>query len=184
MSIEQNLINNRPLRRAGVRTRLAVCATMILLVTAGIASAQSVDFAGKTFVNKGLVGVARVPSNAVDEFGETLGGFGSGMAMDLRSWLKDRDGSYRGVLYMLPDRGWNTQGTTDFRGRLHRFDVILKPFYGASTPQQDQLSLRYRNSALFHQHTGVPTTGLDPSGVKPATSLFPDLPIGPNGMVT
>jgi hypothetical protein len=77
-----------------------------------------------------LVGVARVPSNATDEFGETLGGFGSGMAVDLDSWHKDRQGTYHGTLYMLPDRGWNTEGTVDFRGRLHRFDVVLRPFYG------------------------------------------------------
>jgi len=155
-----------------------------MVAMAGSSLAQPVDFAGATFVNKGLVGVARVPSNATDEFGETLGGFGSGMAMDLHSWRKARDGDYLGVLYMIPDRGWNTQGTTDFRGRLHHFDVILKPFYGASTTAQNQLSLHYRSSVLFHQRAGAPTTGLDPSGVKPATPLFPDLPIGPNGHIS
>jgi hypothetical protein len=77
--------------------RLATNAAMILLVTGGAASAQSVSFAGSTFVNKGLVGVARVPSNATDEFGETLGGFGSGMAMDLGSWHKDWHGAFRGT---------------------------------------------------------------------------------------
>ena len=184
MSIEESSVHDRASRWLGVGTRLAANAAMILLVTAGAASAQSVDFAGATFVNKGLVGVARVPSNATDEFGETLGGFGSGMAMDLSSWHKDRDGRYRGVLYMLPDRGWNTQGTTDFRARLQRFDVILRPFYGASTSEQNQLSLHYRSSTLFHERDGTPTTGLDPSGVRPATSLFPDLPLGPNGHIS
>ena len=33
------------------------------------AQAQKVSFEGATFVNKGLVGVARVPSNAVDQLG-------------------------------------------------------------------------------------------------------------------
>jgi hypothetical protein len=102
------------------------------------------------------------------------GGFGSGMAMDLSSWRKDWHGTYHGTLYMLPDRGWNTQGTVDFRGRLHRFDVTLKPLYGASTTAQNQLSLHYRNSTLFHERSGVPTTGLDPSGVRPATPQFPE----------
>jgi hypothetical protein len=184
MSIAENFGNDRASHRLGVWTRLAAKAATISLLAAGTSLAQPVDFAGATFVNKGLVGVARVPSNATDEFGETLGGFGSGMAADLHRWHKDRNGSYRGVLYMLPDRGWNTQGTTDFRGRLHHFDAILRPFYGTSTTAQNQLSLRYRNSVLFHERAGVPTTGLDPSGVKPASPLFPDLPIGPNGHIS
>jgi hypothetical protein len=120
--------------------------TTILLLTGGIASAQSVAFQGQTFVNKGLVGVARVPSNAVDQFGDTLGGIGSGMAMDLDSWHKNRDGSYGGTLYMLPDKGWNTQGTVDYRGRLHRFDVTLNPLYSGSTTTQNQLQLQYKSS--------------------------------------
>src|SRR5262249_20461957 len=97
---------------------------------------------------------------------ETLGGFGSGMAMDLDSWRKNRDGSYSGTLYMLPDRGWSTQGTTHFRGRLPRFAVTLKPFYGTSTTYQNQLKLDYRQSTLFHQWGGTPTAGLDPTGVR------------------
>src|ERR1700751_6257442 len=100
-------------RRSGAWTCLAAGAATLLLLTGGIASAQSVSFQGPTFVNKGLVGVARVPSNALDQFGDTLGGIGSGMAMDLDSWHKNRDGSYGGTLYMLPHRGWNTQGTED-----------------------------------------------------------------------
>jgi hypothetical protein len=163
MSIEESSVRNCPSRRLRSCIGLAINAAMILFV---------------------MGGVARVPANAVDQYGETLGGFGSGMAMDLSSWRKDRHGTYSGTLYMLPDRGWNTQGTTDFRGRLHRFNVILKPFYGASTTSQNQLSLQYRSSALFHERGGAPTTGLDPSGVRPATPLLPDLPIGPNGRIS
>jgi hypothetical protein len=158
-------------------TRLAAAAATVLLLTGGIASAQSVGFRGHTFVNKGLVGVARVPSNAVDQFGDTLGGFGSGMAMDLDSWHKNSDGSFGGTLYMLPDRGWNTQGSTDFRGRLHRFEVKLNPLYSGSTTNQNQLQLRYKSSTQFHWWGGVLTTGLDPDAVQRATPAFPDLPI-------
>jgi len=88
-----NQISIRDSRRPGAWKHLAASAATILLLTGGIASAQPVSFKGQTFVNKGLVGVARVPSNAVDQFGETLGGFGSGMAMDLDSRHKNRDGS-------------------------------------------------------------------------------------------
>src|SRR5215472_15061281 len=160
MSIEENTVHNRFLHGRRIWTRLAVAFAMVAM--AGSSLAQPVDFAGATFVNKGLVGVARVPSNATDEFGETLGGFGSGMAMDLHSWRKARDGDYRRVLYMLPDRGWNTQGTTDFRGRLHHFDVTLNPLLSGTTTSQNQLQLHYKSSALFHRWGGILTTGLDP----------------------
>ena len=168
----------RDSRRGRSLIDVATTAAAILFLTGGIAPAQqSVSFEGHTFVNKGLVGVARVPSNAVDQFGETLGGFGSGMAMDLQSWHKNRDGSYGGTLYMLPDRGWNTQGTVDYRGRLHRFDVTLNPFYSGSTTNQNQLQLHYESSTLFHRWGGILTTGLDPNAVQPANLVFPDLPI-------
>jgi hypothetical protein len=162
--------------------RLAASAAISLAI-GGVASAQSVSFEGSTFVNKGLVGVARVPSDAVDQFGETLGGFGSSMAMDLATWHQKLDGSYAGTLYMLPDRGWNTQGTVDFRGRLHRFHGTLTPFTGASTTAQNQLQLDYRSSTLFLQAGGVPTTGLDPTGVRKGVFNTPDLPIAGDGHV-
>lgn len=158
-------------------TRLAACTATILLLIGGAASAQSVTFKGHSFVNKGLVGVARVPSNAVDQFGDTLGGIGSGMAMDLRSWHENRDGSYSGTLYMLPDRGWNTQGTVDYRGRLHRFDVTLNPLYSGTTSSQNQLKLQYKGSTAFHRWGGIQTTGLDPDAVQRADLAFPELPI-------
>jgi hypothetical protein len=162
---------------------LATSALISLALTTGVASAQSVTFEGSTFVNQGLVGVARVPSDAVDQFGETLGGFGSSMAKDLATWHKKHDGSYAGTLYMLPDRGWNTQGTVDFRGRLHRFHVTLTPFTGASTTAQNQLQLDYRSSTLFLQAGGAPTTGLDPTGVRKGMFNTPDLPIAGDGHV-
>src|SRR5262249_23673760 len=93
-------------------------------------------------------------------------------------------GSYTGKLYMIPDRGWNTQGTTDFRGRLQRFDVTLNPFYGAGPTDQNKLTMRFKKSILLYQSGGIPTTGLDPSGVRPAIFDTPDLPVGPNGHVS
>jgi hypothetical protein len=171
------LLSAKDSLRSRARIHFAATVATILLLIGGIASAQSVSFKGQAFVNKGLVGVARIPSNAIDQFGDTLGGFGSGMAMDLESWHKNRDGSFEGTLYMLPDRGWNTQGTVDYRGRLHRFEVTLNPMYSGSTTSQNQLQLRYKGSVPFHQWGGIQTTGLDPDGVQRATLAFPDLPI-------
>jgi hypothetical protein len=162
----------------------AASAAIIMLLAVGGASAQSVKFEGDTFVNQGLVGVTRVPSNAVDQFGDTMGGIGSAMAMDLRSWHQERDGSFGGTLYMLPDKGWNTQGTVDFAGRLHRFDVTLNPFYGKSTTAQNQLKLDYKGSVMFREIGGTPTTGLDATAVRPSNLRFPDLPIDSQNHIT
>ena len=96
----------------------------ILSFAALPAQAQSVTFDGESFVNKGLVAVARLPADAKDKQGDTLGGIGSGMAADLGAWKRDGD-SYTGTLYMVPDRGWNTEGTLDFQGRVQVFDVKL-----------------------------------------------------------
>jgi hypothetical protein len=113
------------------------------------------------------------------------------MAMDLNSWKKNRDGSYTGTLHMVPDRGWNTERTVDYRGRVHRFDVTLRPFIGASTTAQNQLTTTYRGSILLHEagnragrgrgptdKDGTPTIGLDPLDVRPGFFGFPDLPVG------
>lgn len=175
-------------RGAGARQTIfsaqgAAGAAMLILLAAGGANAQSVEFDGAKFVNQGLVGVARVPSNARDKFGDTLGGFGSGMAMDFSSWHEELDGSYVGSLYMLPDKGWNTQGTVDYPGRLHRFEATLKPFYGTKTSAQNQLTLDYKTSVMFHQALGVPTTGLDATAVR-SSYTFPDLPVAPDARIT
>jgi hypothetical protein len=55
------------------------------------AEAQSVTFAGAAFVNQGLVGVGRVPADAKDKLGDTLGGIGSGMVADIASWKRQGD---------------------------------------------------------------------------------------------
>ena len=57
-----------------------------------------------------LVGQGQFPSDARDKFGDTAGGWGSAIAADLDSWKKNKDGSYEGTLYAVPDRGWNTNG--------------------------------------------------------------------------
>jgi hypothetical protein len=190
---------SRPKENAGRLKRCiqeAALATLLTFAGAGAATAQqSVTFEGATFVNQGLVGVTRVPSDARDQFGDTLGGFGSAMAMQPGSWRKNRDGSYSGTLFMVPDRGWNTQGTVDYRGRVHQFDITLRPFTGASTTQQNQLTMDYRGSVLMHESSdmpgrgprfdreGVPTTGIDPLDVRPAFLHFPDFPVDGNNHI-
>ena len=53
-----------------------------------------------------LAGYGFVANDARDKYGDTLGGFGSSIAIDRRSWKKSNKGVYTGTLWALPDRGW------------------------------------------------------------------------------
>lgn len=60
----------------------------------------------RKYIYRGLAGYGLLPSDARDRFGDTLGGFGSSIALDRKAWKKTRRGNYEGILYGLPDRGW------------------------------------------------------------------------------
>jgi len=61
---------------------------------------------GKQYSYHSLAGYGFIPSNARDKFGDTIGGIGSSAAIDRSSWKKTKNGSYTGILYAIPDRGW------------------------------------------------------------------------------
>ena len=61
---------------------------------------------GEQYTYQELAGYGFVPNDARDKFGDTLGGYGSAIAMDRRQWRKVRDGLYTGIVYAIPDRGW------------------------------------------------------------------------------
>lgn len=63
---------------------------------------------GKTYVYQELAGYGFIPSNARDKYGDTIGGIGSSIAMDKSTWKKVGK-NYQGILYALPDRGWNVR---------------------------------------------------------------------------
>ncbi|MEJ0041915.1 MAG: hypothetical protein WDM81_06750 [Rhizomicrobium sp.] len=65
-----------------------------------------------------LVGVGRIPSDALDRQGETLGGMGSGMMLVPHSWHRVGK-KFVAHLDLLPDRGWNTAGS-DYRARVQK----------------------------------------------------------------
>ena len=129
-----------------------------------------------------LVGVARVPASARDAQGETLGGFGSGMMLAPGSWKQTGKG-YSARVFMLPDRGWNTAGTTDYRARLQKFDMALEPDSG-NPGREGQLRLTYKGTLMLTDAQGAPTTGLDPTSVRAGRNGFPDLPQASNGHVS
>lgn len=78
----------------------------ISLASAAAAFVNQTTCAGRTYTYEELAGFGTVPGNARDEFGDTLGGIGSALALDRSQWKKLGNGSYTGVLWGLPDRGW------------------------------------------------------------------------------
>lgn len=61
---------------------------------------------GKNYTYRQLAGYGFIPSNARDEYGETIGGIGSSVALDKTAWKRLKNGTYSGILWALPDRGW------------------------------------------------------------------------------
>lgn len=150
-----------------------LCLSLVLLASPALAQAPAAAH---------LVGVARIASNARDSHGETLGGFGSGMALVPGSW-RLKGGRFTGQLAAIPDRGWNTEGTSDYQARVQFFDVTLAPRDGAPGAQTG-LDMRYRRSLLLSDKAGKPTTGLDPRDVRAAGGGFPGLPMARNGKIS
>ena len=144
-----------------------------VITTAG--SSQLV-FGGQTFVNQGLQGMARLPSNTRDFNGDTFGAFSS-MALNLSTWRKTATG-YSGNLFALPDRGPNdpaNQSFSDYPGRLNAFSLTFTPYTGtanlpAATTSQNQLVLTSTGGFMLKDFNGNGTTGKDP-GVGAASII-------------
>ncbi|PBB34757.1 esterase-like activity of phytase family protein [Mesorhizobium sp. WSM3868] len=142
---------------------------------------------GVGYVNKGLVGVGRIPASQKDKFGETFGS-GSGMAIDAKSWARDGAG-YKGSLWLLPDRGYNVAGTTDYRPRLNTIAIELTPTAPGAAPaagqEQSGVKATLADTMLLTDDKGADATGLDPlNGVRPAAGDMPILPQAGNGKLS
>lgn len=139
---------------------------------------------GVAYVNKGLVGVGRIPADQRDKFGETFGS-GSGMAIDTSGWTHDA-GTYKGSLWLLPDRGYNVAGTTDYRPRLNIIGIEFTPVAPGAAPaagqEQTGVKATLADTMLLTDDKGADATGLDPlSDVRPAAGDMPMLPVATNG---
>ena len=166
---------------------IGLAALIALASMSATRGADSVTIGNLTFVNKGLVGVGRLPADLRDKFGETFGS-GSGMAVDAKSWMRV-PGGYQGTFYALPDRGYNVEGTTDYRARLNKLSITFTPLDDPAAVPADR-----RNSVVatlvdtipLTDAAGESLTGLDPAenGIRPAAGGFPDLPQAPNGRVS
>jgi hypothetical protein len=149
-------------------------------------AAETVTVGDLVFVNKALVGVGRLPADLRDKFGETFGS-GSGMAVDPTSWTRTPAG-YQGTFYMLPDRGYNVSGTTDYRARINKLAITFKPLDDPQAvplaQRQQSVTATLMDTILLTDPAGEPLTGLDADGIRPAANGLPDLPQASNGRVS
>lgn len=119
---------------------------------------------GKKFIYEELAGWGTLPSDARDRFGDTIGGIGSAIALDKKSWRKKSGKSegYEGILWGLPDRGWNTQGTQNTQSRLHKFSVSFDIVTATKDqPASPNFHLKYLDTLLLTGPDGNPTTGMN-----------------------
>jgi hypothetical protein len=163
-------------------------ALVVAALSSGLCRAEtSVTLGGFTLASHGLVGVGRIKADQRDKFGETFGS-GSGMAIDPKSWTRV-GATYRGTLYLLPDRGYNVTGTIDYRSRLNKISIVFTPTANpAALPaaeRQHTVMARLADSVMFTDAAGQPLTGLDPTagGIRPAGTGFPSMPQAPNGHI-
>ncbi|MER8385182.1 esterase-like activity of phytase family protein [Mesorhizobium sp. M1428] len=157
---------------------LAVALAMFTALTPALAE-NAATVGGVSFVNKGLVGVGRIPASQKDKFGETFGS-GSGMSIDAAGWTHGADG-YKGSLWLLPDRGYNVVGTTDYRSRFNTIAIEFAPAAPGATPaagqEQSGLKATLADTMLLTDDKGADATGLDPlNGVRAAADDMPILP--------
>jgi hypothetical protein len=167
---------------------LAILLSAALLTTQRAIAADTITVGGLIFINKGLVGVGRLPADLRDKFGETFGS-GSGLVADPKTLSRAADG-YHGTLYMLPDRGYNISGTLDYRSRLNMLTFVFMPPVdpGAMSVEarQHTLNLTLTDTMLLTDAAGVPLTGLDPTvdGIRPVAGGFPAMPQAATGAVS
>ncbi len=129
--------------------------------------------------SSGLVAVGRLPANLKDKFSETFGS-GSGMAAIPGSW-KRAEGGFTGELWLLPDRGYNVEGTTDYRTRLNRLSIKLLP--GASGAM-GRIEASLADTILLTDEAGVPMSGLDPVAKRSEKDGWPAMPMTAGGKIS
>jgi hypothetical protein len=109
-----------------------------------------------------MAGYGFLPGNFTDKYNDTIGGMGSAIAIEKDSWTK-KGSSYTFVLWALPDRGWNTQGTINYQNRLQKFQMTFTPNASATVanPSGPNLVFEYLDTLLLTGPDGIPVTGLD-----------------------
>ncbi|XXG95843.1 hypothetical protein Hte_002114 [Hypoxylon texense] len=135
---------------------------------------------GITYEYEELAGYGYVVSDAVDKYGDVLGALGSSIHIDQASWKKLNNGSYTGLLWSLPDRGWNGQGTVNYHPRVHKFTIVFTPNPSATVenPSGPNLFFKYQDTILFTAPDGTSLSGIDPDATGHLSYAgFPELPV-------
>ena len=139
------------------------------------APAASVSCNGQAYTYDGLAGFGSLKSDARDQYGDTIS---IGSSMVIKDWKKAGK-KYKGTMYGLPDRGWNTNGTQNTIPRVHIFDITFTPAPEASAakPSGPNLEFDYKRTILLSGPDGKPMTGLDPDFTGGLTYPgFPTIP--------
>ncbi|GAA5980890.1 hypothetical protein JCM10908_003903 [Rhodotorula pacifica] len=136
---------------------------------------------GTAYTWKGAVAYGTLDPSVPDEFGYSLGGIGSAIAV--KKWRKNSDGTYSGTIVAQPDRGHNTVQLENFAAREQFIDFTLNPCTSNTCNKGTQSlsltytgGLRYTDTSPLNGNGGF-TSGLDPVQIRPATSTFPELPM-------
>jgi hypothetical protein len=148
----------------------AVALSLMLGFTA-VLPVQSADLP----VNKGLVAVGKLPASLRDKFGET---FGSGSGMTVLDFKKT-DAGFAGEVLLLPDRGYNVEGTTDYRTRVNKLSIS---FAAPEAGKAAVAELKLDDTFLLTDKAGKSLTGLDPVAINTANGA--DLPGAATGAVS
>ncbi|KAL2194386.1 esterase-like activity of phytase-domain-containing protein [Corynascus similis CBS 632.67] len=134
----------------------------------------SVDCNGQTYTYEGLAGFGSLPSDARDQYGDTIS-IGSSMA--IKEWRRVGN-RYEGTMYGLPDRGWNTNGTQNTIPRVHVFNLSFTDTAATvSHPSSPNVEFKYLRTILLSAPDGKPMTGLDPDFIGGLSYPgFPSMP--------
>ncbi|HEY0456416.1 MAG TPA: esterase-like activity of phytase family protein [Verrucomicrobiae bacterium] len=154
--------------------KYSTAACLILLSIAFIA--MTICARGQTqfssCTNKGLVGVGLIAADTLDATGnDTLGGIGSSIWFDLRTFNKVESASgnkYTGRLYSISDAGYRG-ASSDYKPRFHAFDFLLMPYEDSDPVAQGQIQLVNTQSIQFTYSNAEIFTGGDPSDASVIT---------------
>ncbi|KAJ8103189.1 esterase-like activity of phytase-domain-containing protein [Lipomyces tetrasporus] len=154
-----------------------------LVAAAGaLASSSSTDVVqttvcnGQTFTYDSMVAWGFIHGRAVDNYGDTIS-FGSSVSLDRPSLKITHTTSgllnYSATVYNLPDRGWNTMGTTNFEPRVYKYHIDFQPAPGGSFSPNIQWTLE--DTIILTDPFGNPLTGFDCDTTLEFPG-FPDIP--------
>ncbi|KAJ9244380.1 hypothetical protein DTO169E5_1598 [Paecilomyces variotii] len=133
---------------------------------------------GHTYIYEQLAGYGFLASDKRDRYGDSMS-LGSSIALDRKTWSR-RGNVYEGILYGLPDRGWNTNGTINFAGRIYKLHLTLTLNETATVqhPSGPNLKIEYLDSIILRDPLGHFTTGLDANAHGPYLRYpgFPEVP--------